>query len=278
MDSGRLSLSGSRPPRWPRTKGAQLFSHPPRPVSREGERDTDRGGRAGGEKGSSSGRAGDQILPAAAAAASLLEREEREAAAIDGGGGERQREKKGGGWWWLGSARARRGGGGSRCLAWPGLRCSANPTGFYFIRACLCPSPRAPSMTGGVRTSARGARSQVPRGRPMPDATLSEVGTLPLCGSLSPYPFSKRKKNRRPQSRTHGWLCGVQRGAKTRWFFNESLLFILFEQNESNSNLVFGQTSTAWPALRATPRREASVRRRVNRVPPAARRRPSPPF
>lgn len=206
MDSGRLSLSGSRPPRWPRTKGAQLFSHPPRPVSREGERDTDRGGRACGEKGSSSGRAGDQILPAAAAAASLLEREEREAAAIDGGGGERRREKKGGGWWWLGSARARRGGGGSRCLAWPGLRCSANPTGFYFIRACLCPSPRAPSMTGGVRTSARGARSQVPRGRPMPDATLSEVGTLPLCGSLSPYPFSKRKK-KSPSAEPHARMA-----------------------------------------------------------------------
>jgi hypothetical protein len=181
-----------------------------------------------------------------------------------GKGRERRRVGGGGGW-----GQPEPGGVAAGPVGWPGLRCSGNPTGFYFIRACLCPSPRAPSMTGGVRTSARGARSQVPRGRPMPDATLSEVGTLPLCGSLSPYPFSKRKKNRRPQSRTHGWLCGVQRGAKTRWFFNESLLFILFEQNESNSNLVFGQTSTAWPALRATPRREASVRRRVNRVPPA---------
>lgn len=197
-----------------------------------------------------------------------------------GKGGERRRVGGGGGW-----GQPEPGGvaaGPVAGLAGLALRCSANPTGFYFIRACLCPSPRAPSMTGGVRTSARGARSQVPRGRPMPDATLSQVGTLPLCGSLSPYPFSKRKKkspSAEPHARTtHGWLCGVQRGAKTRWFFNESLLFILFEQNESNSNLVFGQTSTAWPALRATPRREASVRRRVNRVPPAARRRPSPPF
>jgi hypothetical protein len=209
MDSGRLSLSGSRPPRWPRTKGAQLFSHPPRPVSREGERDTDRGGRAGGEKGSSSrsGRAGDQILPAAAAAASLLEREEREAAAIDGGGGERRREKKGGGWWWLGSARARRGGGGSRCrFGWPGPSLQRQPNRLLFyprlplpISTCTLHDRRGPHL--GTRGPVSGAAWPSDAGR---DAVRGGHAT-PLWLSL-PLPFFEKEK-KSPSAEPHARMA-----------------------------------------------------------------------
>lgn len=253
MDSGRLSLSGSRPPRWPRTKGAQLFSHPPRPVSREGERDTDRGGRACGEKGSSSGRAGDQILPAAAAAASLLEREEREAAAIDGGGGERQREKKGGGWWWLGSARARRGGGGSRWLAWPSLQRQPNRLLFYPrlplpISTCTLHDRRGPHL--GTRGPVSGAAWPSDAGR---DAVRGGHAT-PLWLSL-PLPFFEKEKKIavRRAARTDGSV--ESKGAQKLAGFSTKACCLYYSNKTSRIQIWFSVRRLR-PGLRCVRRRE----------------------